>query len=44
MFFFGIVQSGYLQHFQYFGSKDSIIPNYMYYLHNLHYGNGEFLF
>lgn len=34
------LQSGFFHHFEYFGSKDSIVPNYAFYRNNVQYGNG----
>jgi hypothetical protein len=34
------LQSGFFHHFEYFGSKDSRMPNYMFYRNNVQYGNG----
>jgi hypothetical protein len=34
------IQSGFFHHLEFFGSKDSNIPNYIFYRNNIQYGNG----
>jgi hypothetical protein len=38
--FFEHIQTGLAHHFEYFGSKDSNMPNYVFYRNNAQFGNG----